>query len=142
VVRAFMPHAERVVLRLLGEQSAGYEMHRAHPQGLYQTQIPRPSKPSITNTSSKRRRERRTAARIRIASAPSVSPPRTSGCSCAASTSGCSKSSALGRPPAAVSRASSLPYGRRTRSASASSAPSTRGDGRRHPMQRVAACGV
>ena len=37
-VRAFMPHARRVVLRLLGERSAEYEMHRAHPEGLYQTQ--------------------------------------------------------------------------------------------------------
>ena len=40
-VRAFMPHARRVVLRLLGERSAEYEMHRAHPEGLYQTQVPR-----------------------------------------------------------------------------------------------------
>ena len=37
-VRAFMPHARRVVLRLLGERSAEYDMHRAHPEGLYQTQ--------------------------------------------------------------------------------------------------------
>jgi 1,4-alpha-glucan branching enzyme len=43
VVRAFMPHARRVVLRLLGEESAEYEMYRAHPEGLYQTQIPRPT---------------------------------------------------------------------------------------------------
>jgi 1,4-alpha-glucan branching enzyme len=42
-VRAFMPHARRVVLRLLGERSAEYDMHRAHPEGLYQTQIPRPA---------------------------------------------------------------------------------------------------
>ena len=42
-VRAFMPHARRVVLRLLGERSAKYEMHRAHPEGLYQTQIPQPA---------------------------------------------------------------------------------------------------
>ena len=42
-VRAFMPHARRVVLRLLGERSAEYEMHRAHPEGLYQTQIRRPT---------------------------------------------------------------------------------------------------
>jgi hypothetical protein len=40
-VRAFMPHARHVVLHLLGERSAEYEMHRAHPEGLYQTQIPR-----------------------------------------------------------------------------------------------------
>ena len=42
-VRAFMPHARRVVLRLLGEQAAEYEMYRAHPEGLYQRRIPRPS---------------------------------------------------------------------------------------------------
>ena len=42
-VRAFMPHARRVVLRLFGEPSAEYDMHRAHPEGLYQTQIPRPA---------------------------------------------------------------------------------------------------
>jgi hypothetical protein len=42
-VRAFMPHARRVVLRLLGEQASEYEMYRAHPEGLYQTRIPRPS---------------------------------------------------------------------------------------------------
>jgi 1,4-alpha-glucan branching enzyme len=44
VVRAFMPHARRVVLRLLGEQAAEYDMQRVHPEGLYQTQIPRPTK--------------------------------------------------------------------------------------------------
>jgi hypothetical protein len=52
---------------------------------------------SITNTSYKRKGARRTGARIRIASAASVSAARTNGCSCAASICGCSKSSARGR---------------------------------------------
>ena len=36
VVRAFLPNAERVVLRILGENAGEQEMRRLHPDGLFQ----------------------------------------------------------------------------------------------------------
>ena len=127
VVRAFMPHARRVVLRLLGEQAAEYEMYRAHPEGLYQTQIPRPTE--TIDYEYLVQEEGRAPYRC-------SDPYRFRGVRFTAEDerlfvrgehSGCSKSSARGRPRAAVCRASSSPYGHRMRSVSASSALSTPG---------------
>jgi 1,4-alpha-glucan branching enzyme len=39
VIRAFLPQAERVMLRLLGENADELEMRRLHPDGLFEAQI-------------------------------------------------------------------------------------------------------
>jgi 1,4-alpha-glucan branching enzyme len=39
VIRAFLPEAERVILRLLGENGDEHEMRRLHPDGLFEAQI-------------------------------------------------------------------------------------------------------